>query len=140
MVFGVIDFLQKMNERIQLYYYDTSGWLVLFIKNFWYFGKDSIKIKPRLNSSKFLVCKSICNLILPVKSEVISPKKNVFCTNSTSTDSTEVLTQNIEKLSLDLIFIDNVCQNIKSFSKQNSAKNFLKTGQKLTRTNSVALW
>ena len=26
--FGVIDFLQKMNERIQLYYYDNSGWLV----------------------------------------------------------------------------------------------------------------
>ena len=28
MVFGVIDFLQKTNERIRLYYYDTSGWLV----------------------------------------------------------------------------------------------------------------
>ena len=26
--FGVIDFLQKMNERIRLYYYDTSGRLV----------------------------------------------------------------------------------------------------------------
>ena len=61
---------------------------------------------------------------------------NVFCNNYTST---EVLTQSVEKLSLDLIFIDNVCQNIKSFSKQNSAKNFLKTGQKLTRTNSVTV-
>ena len=28
MISGVIDFLQKMNEQIQLYYYDTSGWLV----------------------------------------------------------------------------------------------------------------
>ena len=28
MVSGVIDFLQKMNEQIQIYYYDTSGWLV----------------------------------------------------------------------------------------------------------------
>ena len=28
MVFGVIDFLQKTNERIRLYYYDTSGRLV----------------------------------------------------------------------------------------------------------------
>ena len=28
MVSGVIDFLQKMNEQIQLYYYDTSGRLV----------------------------------------------------------------------------------------------------------------
>ena len=26
--FGVIDFLQKTNERIRLYYYDTSGRLV----------------------------------------------------------------------------------------------------------------
>ena len=26
--FGVFDCLQKMNGRIQLYYYDTSGWLV----------------------------------------------------------------------------------------------------------------
>ena len=26
--FGVIDFLQKTNERIRLYYYDTSGQLV----------------------------------------------------------------------------------------------------------------
>ena len=25
MVFGVIDFLQKTNEQIRLYYYDTSG-------------------------------------------------------------------------------------------------------------------
>ena len=25
---GVVDFLQKTNEQIQLYYYDTSGWLV----------------------------------------------------------------------------------------------------------------
>ena len=28
MNFGVIDFLQKTNERIRLYYYDTSGRLV----------------------------------------------------------------------------------------------------------------
>ena len=28
MVFGVINFLQKTNERIRLYYYDTSGRLV----------------------------------------------------------------------------------------------------------------
>ena len=28
MVFGVFDFLQKTNERIQLYYYDTSSRLV----------------------------------------------------------------------------------------------------------------
>ena len=28
MGFGVIDFLQKTNERIRLYYYDTSGRLV----------------------------------------------------------------------------------------------------------------
>ena len=28
MVFGVSDFLQKMNERIRLYYYDTSSRLV----------------------------------------------------------------------------------------------------------------
>ena len=28
MVFGVFDFLQKMNERIQLYFYDTSSRLV----------------------------------------------------------------------------------------------------------------
>ena len=27
--FGVFDFLQKTNERIRLYYYDTSSWLVL---------------------------------------------------------------------------------------------------------------
>ena len=27
--FGVIDFLQKTNKRIRLYYYDTSGRLVL---------------------------------------------------------------------------------------------------------------
>ena len=26
--FGVFDFLQKTNERIRLYYYDTSSWLV----------------------------------------------------------------------------------------------------------------
>ena len=28
MVFGVFDFLQKTNERIRLYYYDTSSRLV----------------------------------------------------------------------------------------------------------------
>ena len=28
MVFGVFDFLQKMNERIRLYYYDNSSRLV----------------------------------------------------------------------------------------------------------------
>ena len=28
--------------------------------------------------------------------------------------------QNVEKLSLDLILVDNFCQNIKSFCKQNS--------------------
>ena len=28
MVFGVIDFLQKMNKQIRLYYYGTSGRLV----------------------------------------------------------------------------------------------------------------
>ena len=28
MVSGVIDFLQKMNEQIQLYYFDTLGWHV----------------------------------------------------------------------------------------------------------------
>ena len=33
MVFGVIDFLQKMNKRIPLYYYDTSARLVLV--RFW---------------------------------------------------------------------------------------------------------
>jgi hypothetical protein len=56
-------------------------------------------------------------LILLVKSKVISQKMSAFCTNYANT---WVSTQNIEKLSLDWIFIDNFCQNIKSFCKQNS--------------------
>ena len=31
MVFGVFDFLQKTNERIRLYYYDTSSRLVFVL-------------------------------------------------------------------------------------------------------------
>mgnify|MGYP007015452995 CR=1 FL=1 len=34
MFFGIIDFLQKKNKRIQLCYYDSSGWLV-FKLVFW---------------------------------------------------------------------------------------------------------
>jgi hypothetical protein len=31
MIFWVIEFLQKTNKRIQLYYYDTSGRLVFVL-------------------------------------------------------------------------------------------------------------
>ena len=40
MVFGVFDFLQKMKERIQLYYYDTSSQLT-FNKIIWELGTEN---------------------------------------------------------------------------------------------------
>ena len=47
-----------------------------------------------------------------------------FCENNLTFDQQYLITglknQSVEKLSLDLIFIDNFCQNIKSVSKQNS--------------------
>ena len=51
-------------------------------------------------------------------------KNLIFLWNNLTFDqqdlSTGLKTQNVEKLSLDLIFIANFCQNIKSFCKHNS--------------------
>ena len=64
MVFGVFNFLQKMNERIQLYYYDSSSWLVLvhFLeviedtkKPFWNYLTFSIKYFCILNEREMTV-------------------------------------------------------------------------------------
>ena len=49
MVFGVFDFLQQMNERIQLYYYDTSSRLV-FVR---FLEKIEVTKKPFRNYLTF---------------------------------------------------------------------------------------
>ena len=46
----------------------------------------------------------------------------------------DTVTQNVEKLSLDLIFHDNFWENIKSFRKQNSELR-IQTRQKSIKTN-----
>ena len=53
MVFCVFDFLQKMNGRIRLYYYDTSSWLV-FIRFFWKRRHKKKLIRSYLTFSKYV--------------------------------------------------------------------------------------
>ena len=52
-----------------------------------------------------------------IAGQVATPKMKDFCPNY---GNKEVNTQNVEKFSIDSIFIDNFRQNIKSFCKQNS--------------------
>ena len=96
--------------------------------NFW---QLSMKIKCRLNFSPFWVFKPVFRYRAYCWSKVklFHQKWKLF---APIMHFQGFIFQNGEKLGLDLIFVDNFRQNIKSFCIQNSMlKNSLKTGQKL---------
>ena len=76
--------------------------LIFYQKSFW-------NIRSRLNTSRFWVFGPVFRYVLS--------KLKLFAQIYLNTDSK---TQNVEKLSLDLILCNNFWQNIKSFNKENS--------------------
>ena len=101
----------------------------LWIGNLWTGWSVSYKFFQIGYLSPFQLLYYLCRLIVTLLVLVnFCPVLSKFWWNSFAFDqqylNIGLKTQNVEKLSLDLIFIDNFCQNTKSFSKQNSILRF----------------